>query len=308
MCVTPRAYGSRMETTTRPLPAPVPAPVALPLPFDDEVDAAIPFVLTAAAHREVFGREVPPLVAAPSLVATAAAEAAEVDATADTRRLQARALLRSGMPITTIAAALGVDSTSVEAWTVDLEDELARRRSRRRVSGSDSVRRPSPASRDAEAPGPDRERLLAGLAFALAEVDADGFTVRHDRLEPVAVLLDAVRAQRDVPHSRLRIAVRLAPDLPADRVRTEVAERLGVAGAQILTGRTGPDVHRGFEIRVDVRDAASAELVRAWRDGTRPGIAPDAASTGAVDRDAMGLRGWDSNPQTFRLTADCSAS
>jgi len=256
-----------MTTITRPtvpvphqVPDPVRAPVALPLPFDDEGDAAIPFVLTAAAHREVLGRDVPPLAAVP---------AAPEEPEPDTRRLQARALLRSGMPVTTIAAALGVATACVEEWTGDLEDELARRRrSSRGPRAADPLRRPAPGTHAVATSPEGRERLVAGLAFALADVHEDGVTVTHDRLEPVAVLLDALRERRGPLALRIRVAVRLAPDLAADRVRVEVARRLGVDAGTVLTGRAGPDVQRGFELRVDVQDASAAALVRAWQDGT----------------------------------------
>ncbi len=42
--------------------------------------------------------------------------------------------------------------------------------------------------------------------------------------------------------------------------------------------------------------------------GGRPGPNPRRRRPDASDVAAKKLRGWDSNPQTFRLTADCSAS
>ncbi len=284
----------------------------LPLPFDDGADEAVPFVLTAAAHREVLGRDVPPLVAVTPTPRTAS-RAATVetpvgsplgvdDEATDTRRVQARALLRSGMPVATIAAALGVATDRVEHWTADLGDELARRRRR-------ATRRPARRDRQIAASVPtaavtapqEREPFLPGLALALAEADEDSVTIVHDRVEPVALLLDALRAHSDVDATRVRVAVRLAPELPADRTRAELAKRLGIDAATITVGRSMAGLRQGMELRVDVRDAVAAGLVRAWREGVMV--------SGHADRDGMsGLRGWDSNPQTFRLTADCSAS
>jgi hypothetical protein len=198
------------------------------------------------------------------------------------------------MPVSTIAAALGVEVALVERWTGDLVDELARRRRRtgRSAHGAASPAGPVPAVDPAAATlAPvDRQRLVPGIAFAVAEVDGDTVTLVHDRLEAVALVLDELQSLGHVPTGRLRIAVRLAPDLPADRTRAVIAARLGVDAATITVGRAGPGVHRGIELRVDLRDPSAAAQVRAWREGD------------------LELRGWDSNPQTFRLTADCSAS
>lgn len=268
-----------MDTRQNAIPEP------LPLPFDDGADESVPFVLTAAAHREVLGGAVPPLVAVDDVP--------EED-DGGTRRMQARALLRSGMPVSTVAAALGVEVDVVEEWTADLVDELARRRRRaaRRPrpaspTGS-SVQRPAPLDRPA---GVSSDRLLPGLAYALAEVGEDVVSFVHDRIEPIGLLLDAVREVTDLPEQRVRVAVRLSPDLPADRTRVEVAQRLDVDAATIIVGRSGAGTTGSIELRVDVRDAAAAQRVASW--------------CGAA---GSGLRGWDSNPQTFRLTADCSAS
>jgi hypothetical protein len=284
-------------------------PQMLPLPFDDGTDESVPFVLTAAAHREVLGRDVPPLVAvtppqdrAPSVTPGPVGD--EDDASEmrpDTRRAQARALLRSGMPSATIAAALGVGTDQVDRWTADLGDELARRRRAVRRP----VRREPPAAPSAPpvaAVAPEASApFLPGLALALAEVDEDAVTIVHDRIEPVALLVDALRAHGDVDRTRLRVAVRLTSDLPADRMRAELAERLGVDAATITVGRSTAAMRSGLELRVDVRDEVAARLVRAWRDGVGGADREDRVGT-------SGLRGWDSNPQTFRLTADCSAS
>jgi hypothetical protein len=263
--------------------------VPLPLPFDDEGDAPVPFVLTAAAQRDVLGRAPAPLVAVPPVV-----PGAMLAEPSDTRRVQARALLRSGMPVSTIAAALGVEGSVVADWTADLVDELARRRRRtvRSRSATGGIGPAGPAPREMGAEG--RGALLAGLAFALTEVDGEVVTVRGDRLEPVAILIDGLRAVHPDLTERIRIALRVGPELPADRSRVDVAQRLGVDPQRIVLGRAAGDLGRMLDIRLDIHNAAAASTVGAWREGNTAG--------------ASGLRGWDSNPQTFRLTADCSAS
>ena len=260
-------------------------PEPLPLPFDDGPDEAVPFVLTAAAHREVLGGTVPPLVAVDDV---------PDDDDGGTRRMQARALLRSGMPMSTVAAALGVDVEVVEEWTADLVDELARRRRRagRRTPPVSSSETPSPRSTtSASSWGSARDRLLPGLAYAIAEVGEDEVAFVHDRVEPVALLLDALREAEDLEERRVRVAVRISPDMPADRTRAELANRLRVDAATVTVGRSATGTTGSIELRVDIRDAAAAHRVATWCGAER-----------------SGLRGWDSNPQTFRLTADCSAS
>lgn len=308
-------------------------PQMLPLPFDDGVDDAVPFVLTAAAHREVLGRDAPPLSAVPSAergsaapgvaadVAAGVAAGADDAPVADTRRVQARALLRSGMPVATIAAALGVSTGDIELWTGDLGDELARRR-RRSTARRGTVRVPASAPAgvidlgagvERSRPQSERQRLVPGLALALAVTDEDGVAFLHHEVEAIAILLDAVRAELEVPAARIRVAVRVAPDVPSDRTRIEVAQRLGVDPTAIVMGRADSEAARPLELRVDVRDVEAGRLVRGWCEGgADEGTVEDGAARGpgraGDDAGRSGLRGWDSNPQTFRLTADCSAN
>jgi hypothetical protein len=276
--------------------APAPAQAQrLPLPFDDGADDRVPFVLTAAAHREVLGRDVPALVAVAGPVPAAAprddasvagSRAVIVPAAvpedgsgegADTRRAQARALLRSGMPVPTIAAALGVEVGAVEGWTSDLVDELARRR-RRAARAARIPRTPRPAAPSAApdlpavmTPGDAQHaRLVPGLALALSQVTDDGVALVHDRAEQVGILLDALRAQLDLAPARVRVAVRLGPDLAADRVCAELARTLGVEAGAITVGRGGAEAPHGLLLRVDVRDPAAARIMRAWVDGEEP--------------------------------------
>ncbi len=265
-------------------------PLPFPLPFDDGADDAVPFILTAAAHREVLGREVPPLVVvahdatAPDVrsgreTAADRETAPDSEQASDTRRAQARALLRSGMPVATIAVALDVTEGDVERWTYDLGDELARRRRRvaaRHRAATAIIVQTRPQQLPMRSIG-EQGRLLPGLAYAIAEVDDSGVALVHDDVEAVAVLLDALRARVDLPAGRIRVAVRLALHVPADRTRTSLAERLGVDAPSIILGRAGADAARALELRVDVRDATAAHLVRAWREGRQLDVAVGSA-------------------------------
>jgi hypothetical protein len=304
-----------MDTVTaHPSPAPATMPACggqavaqtLPLPFDDGLDEAVPFVLTAAAHREVLGRSVGPTstISAPDRpprnvgsspeASHVSSEAAEAPAASELLRAQSRALLRSGMPIRTIAAALDIDVGRIEDWTADLCDELARRRRRRQSTRSRHDGRVTEADVPRAVDAPVSERHLAGLVYALADIEDDGVAIVHDRIEPVAVLMDAIRGRLQVDPSRIRVAMRVGADLPVDRTLRETAARLGVEPSTIVVGRSLVPGPRAVELRLDIRDATVADQLRRWRDAELSG--------------GTGLRGWDSNPQTFRLTADCSAS
>ena len=87
--------------------SPTPSGAQQALPFDDEAHEPIAYVLTAAAHREVATDGAPALQVVD-----------EVD-DRDTRPARARALRRGGVPITQIAARLGVDDLLVRAWIDD---------------------------------------------------------------------------------------------------------------------------------------------------------------------------------------------
>ncbi len=263
--------------------------LALPLPFDDGADDQVPFVLTAAAHREVLGRDVPPLVAVtgpphegtslgpePAGGHTEGPDPADdggAPEAADTRRAQARALLRSGMPVATIAAALGVEAPVVETWTGDLVDELARRR--RRSVRATRATPPAPAavaravSPAAATGSTERARLVPGLALALAQVTDDGVALVHDRVEPVRLLLDALREHLDPYRSRIRVAVRLGSGLAADRTCADLALALGVDASSITIGRGSTAAPDELLLRVDVRAPEAAHIVRTWIEGGR---------------------------------------
>jgi hypothetical protein len=263
-------------------------PLLLPLAFDDEGDERVPFTLTAAAHRAVGDERAPRLTVV--VDRSAAVDAPDAPDASDTRRAQARALLRSGMPVTTIAAALGVPDALVASWTGDVE---LRRRQRRGPAQRGVARRPGAGGSAEHGAGgsgagslmtvapalpavldhtdPVQRGVLAGLVLALLEVDEDGLSLRHDRVEPVALLLDALRAALPLPDERVRVAVKVAADLAVDRTRAMVAERLGVAADRIVAGRwaSAPSTD-AFQVRLDVVDAAAARLVGTWLRELRP--------------------------------------
>ena len=60
-------------------------------------------------------------------------------------------------------------------------------------------------------------------------------------------------------------------------MRTSLAVRLGVEAPSIIVGRAGADAPRTLELRVDVRDATAAQLMREWREGRQLGVAVGSA-------------------------------
>jgi hypothetical protein len=259
---------------------------ALPLTFDDEMDAPVGFSLTPRARREVVPEQMPALRLVPREAARAdAAVSAATDPT-DVRPAQARALRRSGMPVPTIAAALGVDLGLVVGWTQDTEP--VRRTARRSVQ-----ERPAPASASAPAGGrgiatgcsvPARTvdaREARGMAVALAEFDTAlagvGFT--HTRPEVLGAVLAEIRRQVPVVDWRVRVAIRVAEELGVDRCRGAVALALGVDEERIVAGRWAHAPSRtSIEIALHVADGAAAEVVRDWSDRLAHRVGADRAA------------------------------
>jgi hypothetical protein len=259
---------------------------ALPLTFDDEMDAPVGFTLTSRARREVVPEQLPAL----RLVHRDDGRADAVVATAtdptDVRPAQARALRRSGMPVPTIAAALGVGLDLVVGWTHDAEP--VRRTARRSVQG-----RPAPASSAAPAgergiatrrsvsARPVDAREARGMAVALAEFDAAltgvGFT--HARPEVLGAILAEIRRQVPVVDWRVRVAIRVAEELGVDRCRGAVALALGVDEDRIVAGRWSQAPSRtSIEISLHVADGAAAKVVHDWSDTLAHPVGADRAA------------------------------
>jgi len=266
--------------------------LTLPLPFDGEDDGPVPFVLTGLARREVTPERVPALRVVGLGPATGAPEVdpappsglgAEEDGADphDTRPAQARALRRSGMPVPTIAAAIGVEATQVEVWVTDVEP-VRRRRARSTAGTAPRTSVALPAAPDAAWVGaracelrstmdPLRLGLVAGLARAIAAVEGDLVSIVNDDVEVVARLVDLLREDVPIPTDRLRVALRVSAPVAIDRVRADVARLLGVDSARVVAGRaptTGgvvPGAGARIEIRVDVRSRPLSEHVLALR-------------------------------------------
>jgi lambda repressor-like predicted transcriptional regulator len=238
----------------------------LPLPFDDDVEEPVGFSLTPRARREVAPGQLPPL----RLVTRDPVAPHAVDPT-DVRPAQARALRRSGMPVTTIAAAIGIDPQLVVAWTEGTAP--LRRSGRGRVAGTARAAGPG-AVQARQSAAPSRtgssDRTAVGMAVALAELDERltgvGFT--HGRLEVLAAIVAELRLHLALDGQRMRVAMRVAERRGVDRCRAVVAAALDVPTERIVAGRwvDAPD-DEAMEVSVRVTDTAAARLVRGWVDG-----------------------------------------
>jgi hypothetical protein len=261
----------------------------LPLPFDDGLDAPIDFSLTPRARRTVVPDRLPPLrLVAPDERSMSAAPAAAHDAPndddpSDVRPAQARALRRSGMPVTTIAAALGMAPDVIERWTVGATP--TRRRARVAAAGRTGervARAAVPAPGPPQVPpvrpaqGPDdaegRRSSAIGMAVALATLDDDGadVTFTHTRVAVLAAILVELRRQLPLDGRCLRVAVRASERFGVDRARSEVARALQVADEQVLAGRwRDADGDDAMEVTLRVIDRDAVGVVAAWIDQVR---------------------------------------
>lgn len=232
-------------------------PLSLPFPLDDDVDRPIDLVLTGAAHRELDPSRGPALRLVVSVV--------EEPHPSDTRPAQARALLRSGMPVATIAAALGVGEGIVLRWTQDVEVSRRRRvQSARATPPRAQATSPQLDTAQAMVGDPD-EKFLRGVALALVRVVDATVSIVHDGPELVGLLVTELRRRTGVEIERFRVSVRVAPPLATDRVRREVASLLGVAVERVIAGRTAqPLTSTGIEVRVDISDDLVESVVREW--------------------------------------------
>jgi hypothetical protein len=249
--------------------------VPIALPFDDEGDAPVPFTLTAAARRAIDPQDVPSLRVVPDRPHDPSIEVPRADAPRleaprseapdDLRPAQARALRRSGMRVATIAAAMGVEAALVTAWTSDVAPHREQRTSPRQVRapGRRTVGRPA----SARAVLGHEHVAAAGLAVALARVDADGsaLTLVDDRPAVLGAALAAIGAEVSVAPASVRVAVRAGTGIAADRLQADLLRNLGVPQDRILVGRwheaADPDA---VEIRVRVAELGAVRVVDAW--------------------------------------------
>lgn len=268
------------------------------LPLD--LDAPIPFELTARARRLVAPASLPALEVVPSTEGGAELDGTDLlEDPGDTRAARARALRRAGMSIEGIAQELELEPFVVSTLVDDVGPVAS---ARRRLRSLDGGRVASPASvEDAAKAERIRQRFETARIAARDEVaepltSGDDFTVGlglatgSARIDPHAVLF-TVR-DRDVAAAisgwlqrhllpdedgaaRLRVILRIAPQLAGDLARHAWAEALSVPMERITVTRwrTAPDPESA-EATIRIADPACAGRLAGWRDAVLGALVP----------------------------------
>lgn len=256
-----------------------------PLPFDDEADEPVPFVLTARARLEVAPDRLPPLTVVPEVAPDTAT--GDLDEPGDTRPARARALRRAGLPVDAIAAQLGADDLSVRAWVGEVVAKPTARPAPEPAAEVDQHRTAFELARaDARAAVGDRlatdARFAAGLglAAAIVETDVHAVTVTVADVDLAAHLLHWVGTELDIDPRRIRVVLRLGPDVSGDLARHRWARALDLPVEQVVHTRSRsvgtPDA---TEAIVRIADTTVAATLAGWRDAL---LAP-ADGTGPAD-------------------------
>ncbi|MDX1657779.1 MAG: hypothetical protein R3343_03060 [Nitriliruptorales bacterium] len=261
------------------------------LPLD--LDAPIPFELTARARRAVAPSSLPPLEVVSD--DTAPVVDAPAEDPHDTRPARARALRRAGMSLAGIAAELDAPPEAVAAWVAAVDPVTSAQRRLRSVDGGriarpgavkaaaeaeyarqryDAARREARGEVEDSLDGTDPRLAGLGVVVGAAQVDEHAILIRTT--EPSVAVAASRWLQRhllDGP-GRLRVILRVAPQAPGDKVRHAWAELLGVPAERISIARwrNAPDVD-SVEATLRVADAAAAGRFAGWRDALLASVA-----------------------------------
>lgn len=257
-------------------PSETPTQAVLPL---DELEAPVPYQLTARARRLVAPESLPDL----SVV--------DVEDPHDPRPARARALRRGGAEPSAIARELGVDVVLVRGWTGDIGHPRPRRRlaavpTRPAMHPSGAVTGPAEdaderalrhaelAAARAEAANEVGARLqdpafVRGLALTAATADIDEHTlvITTRDIDVAATVTRWLVRDAGLDHRDLRVVLRLAEFAGSDLVARRWADALGVDSGAV--GRTRwrsaprPDA---VEVLVRAADPLVGARVAGWRD------------------------------------------
>lgn len=258
------------------------------LPLD--LDAPIPFELTARARRLVAPTSLPALEVVPGPDEDVGGDGFDVlEDPADTRPARARALRRAGMSIDGIAAELDLEAFVVSALVDDIAPVASARRRLRSVDGGRVARRSADLEEAARVERVRqqfegrRRQARDEVAQPLTETDdfvrGLGLVVGTARIVPHAILV-TVR-DRDVAAAistwigrhlldeatRMRVILRVAPQLSGDVERHAWADSLGVPVERITLTRwrNAPEAD-SVEATIRVADAEAAGRLAGWRD------------------------------------------
>lgn len=246
------------------------------LPFDDEMHEPIPYVLTAAAHREVAQGDVPPL----QVVVDDADER-------DTRPARARALRRGGLPISEIADRLGADELLVRGWVDDGPSSLRSRDApHRRSTRTFAVQQHAAdepgveeatgialaraaAAADARSRLGDNPGFAAGVGLiaGIAEFDDSGLILRLSSTEVAARSAEWLGTYAEIDPGTMRVVLRLGSRAAGDVARHRWAAALGMPGHRVAVVRSRQLVDPGsVQALLRVADPAVSTMVAGWCD------------------------------------------
>lgn len=267
-----------MDHPTGPTAHPTADPTsdAAQLPLALDLDAPIPFRLTARARRRVAPDDLPPLRVVPDVATTRVTPSravrdgdtpVDVDGD-DPRRARARALVRGGSDVARVADLLGVDEAAVVVWTADLHPRHGSSGGRR-APAVEVPRAPATEPVDEERVAAERRRarhdgaFAAGLALvaAHAETTPHGVVVRVDDHELAARIVTWLLELADVDPVRVRVILVLPSGAPADEARTAFRRRVPLPTDRVQVTRSSAD-RPGVVVRV--ADADVAARVRRW--------------------------------------------
>lgn len=280
-----------MDEVTRPRPtgSSLPAAPVLPLRFDDEADAPIGFALTVAGRRVIEPdarpalRVVAPFGPPPRVRTTAGVtEPPTADAAVDpgdTRPARARALLRAGVPVPTIAERLGGDTADVARWVEGVRPPRAQRAARQpvRAAASTGGGRAAPEARASiprrGAVSSARTRLTTDAAFA-RDVGVVAAALRRtgptavltlDRVVPATAVVRRLVEECGLDAYGLRVVLRVGPGVEGDRARHDWSEALGVPLDRVAAVRWQLAPDPGLvEAAVHVVDEAAVSALVTW--------------------------------------------
>lgn len=233
-----------------------PVGVQQALPYDDERDLPIAYMLTPAAQQLVEPGSRPYLRAVPPL--------ADEDDDRDPRRAQVKAMYRGGVTPDAIASQLEIDPLLVRGW-LELQPVVRRdaapttaMTARHTVTETDAFWASEQLQHD------PRFAFAVGILTASAEIEPASVTFTFTDPALAQIVLHLLRTHTPFASAQLHVVMRLARRSHGDVVRSRWAQTLDLDPTQIRTVRSSND--RADEALVRVVDPTVAALCALWCD------------------------------------------
>ncbi|MBW3578267.1 MAG: hypothetical protein KY462_11125 [Actinobacteria bacterium] len=200
----------------------------------------------------------------------------------DPRPARARALRRSGLAVSDVAAALDVSEDVAAAWCGHVNVPARRRAARRARRGRGTadvavlpvhgeehagVRRSAAETLAIDLAQPTAGRAAAAaVVAAVAQISPYAVTVTTSDPVLAVCVIRVLRGSLDVPSDRLRVAVHAGPAVARDVASHRWSRLLDVAPRTVTHAPwpTAPHPH-GVRVTVRATDARAAATVAGWR-------------------------------------------